>query len=197
MNKKAEQAEEILNEEKNEAIQDEKTEESAQENDGTSAENAEENKEEVSEGEKLKEQLKEANDKYLRLYSDFENFRRRNNKERLELIQSAGSDVIKEMLPILDDFERAANSNTEAKEIDAVVEGFTLIQNKLNNILKTKGLTPMATQVGDDFDVDKHEAITNIPAPKPELKGKVVDIIEKGYLLNEKVIRYAKVVVGQ
>ncbi|TXC78402.1 nucleotide exchange factor GrpE [Luteibaculum oceani] len=197
MNKKAEQAEEILNEENKENIQEEKTEESTQETENSTAESAEEQTEELSEEDKLKEQLKEANDKYLRLYSDFENFRRRNNKERLDLIQSAGSDVVKEMLPILDDFERAANSNTEAKEIDAVIEGFTLIQNKLNNILKTKGLTPMATQVGDDFDVDKHEAITNIPAPSPELKGKVVDIIEKGYLFNEKVIRYAKVVVGQ
>lgn len=152
---------------------------------------------EESELELLKNQVKEANDKYLRLYSDFENFRRRNSRERLELIQSAGADIIKEMLPIMDDFERAAISNKDAKDVTPVIEGFALIQNKLGNLLTNKGLTPMDTQVGADFDTDKHEAITNIPAPSPELSGKVVDIVEKGYLLNDKVIRYAKVVVGQ
>ena len=152
---------------------------------------------EESELELLKNHVKEANDKYLRLYFRFENFRRRNSRERLELIQSAGADIIKEMLPIMDDFERAAISNKDAKDVTPVIEGFALIQNKLGNLLTNKGLTPMDTQVGADFDTDKHEAITNIPAPSPELSGKVVDIVEKGYLLNDKVIRYAKVVVGQ
>lgn len=146
---------------------------------------------------KLELQLKESNDKYLRLYSDFENFRRRTSKERLDLLQSAGADIIRELLPVLDDFDRAANSNKDAKDIEAVIEGFGLIQNKLFNILSNKGLKPMNTEVGADFDTDKHEAITNIPAPSPELSGKVVDIVEKGFLHNEKVIRFAKVVVGQ
>ncbi|MGB0165686.1 MAG: nucleotide exchange factor GrpE [Luteibaculum sp.] len=199
MSKKSSQ-EDVLNEEqqaKNQATQEEQ-DMNAEENqsEDLSAELTKE-EEQQDEIELLKRQIEEVNDKYLRLYSDFENFRRRTSKERIELFQSAGSDLIKELLPVMDDFDRAINSNKEIMEADAIKEGFELIQNKMRNILTQKGLKPMNTEVGADFDTDKHEAITNIPAPKPELKGKVVDIVEKGYMFNEKVIRYAKVVVGQ
>ncbi len=200
MSKKGTHTEEDVKQNEEQAVQDEQTQNTAESAENATPENEEEQSiEEQQEDEitLLKKQLQEANDKYLRLYSDFENFRRRNSKEKLDLMQNAGSELVKELLPVVDDFERANASNLEAKEIDAIKEGFELIYNKLSNTLKNKGLKPMATEAGDDFDTDKHEAITNIPAPKPELKGKVVDIIEKGYLFNDKVLRYAKVVVGQ
>lgn len=193
MSKKEEQVEQAEMSNPENTAQEEQTEQSAEEL--QQEENVEESP--VDTIAKLELQLKESNDKYLRLYSDFENFRRRTSKERLDLLQSAGADIIRELLPVLDDFDRAANSNKDAKDIEAVIEGFSLIQNKLFNILSNKGLKPMNTEVGADFDTDKHEAITNIPAPSPELSGKVVDIVEKGFLHNEKVIRFAKVVVGQ
>ena len=138
----------------------------------------------------------EVNDKYLRLYSDFDNFRKRTMKEKSDLISSANAGVIKDLLPILDDFERAIQSNQEATDPDGLKEGFQLIYNKMNNILESKGLKPMDSK-GTPFDMDLHEAITNIPAPSDEDKGKVMDVVEKGYYLKEKVIRYAKVVVGK
>lgn len=138
----------------------------------------------------------ELNDKYLRLYSDFDNFRKRNMKEKADLISNAGAGVIKDLLPILDDFERAIKSNENTEDSNGLKEGFELISNKLTNILTAKGLKPMESQA-TPFDADLHEAITNIPAPSEELKGKVVDVIENGYYLNDKVLRYAKVVVGQ
>lgn len=138
----------------------------------------------------------EVNEKYLRLYSDFDNFRKRTMKEKSDLISSANAGVIKDLLPILDDFERAIQSNQEATDPDGLKEGFQLIYNKMNNILESKGLKPMESK-GTPFDMDLHEAITNIPAPTDEEKGKVMDVVEKGYYLKEKVIRYAKVVVGQ
>lgn len=139
---------------------------------------------------------KEVNDKYLRLYSEFENFRRRTAKEKLALMQTAGEDVIKDLLPVLDDLERARKSNETAEDIDAVKEGFHLVYNKFHKTLESKGVKEMKAQE-EPFDVELHEALTKIPAPTEDLKGKVVDVIEKGYLLNEKVIRYAKVVVGE
>ncbi len=143
----------------------------------------------------LKEELSIANDKYLRLYAEFDNFRRRTNKERAELLQTAGKEVIVSLLPLLDDFERAVRSMENATDINAVKEGVVLVQNKLNNILSQKGLKPMES-IGHPFDAELHEAITNIPAPTDELKGKVIDEMEKGYYLNDKVIRFAKVIVG-
>jgi len=143
----------------------------------------------------LKEELAIANDKYLRLYAEFDNFRRRTNKERAELLQTAGKEVIVSLLPLLDDFERAARSMENATDINAVKEGVVLVQNKLNNILSQKGLKPMES-IGHPFDAELHEAITNIPAPADEEKGKVIDEMEKGYYLNDKVIRFAKVIVG-
>jgi molecular chaperone GrpE len=145
--------------------------------------------------EKLKEDLAQANDKYLRLYAEFDNFKRRTTKERVELLQTAGKEVIVSLLPVLDDFERATKAMETATDVNAVKEGVSLVQSKLKNILTQKGLKEMDAK-GTTFDADIHEAITNIPAPTDDLKGKVVDELEKGYYLNEKVVRFAKVVVG-
>ena len=143
----------------------------------------------------LKEELALANDKYLRLYAEFDNFRRRTTKERVELLQTAGKEVIVSLIPVLDDFERAAKAMENASDVNAVKDGVALVQNKLNSILTQKGLKPMES-IGQPFDADIHEAITNIPAPTDDLKGKVIDEMEKGYYLNDKVIRFAKVIVG-
>ncbi len=144
---------------------------------------------------KLKEDLALANDKYLRLYAEFDNYKRRTTKERVELLQTAGKEVIVSMLPVIDDFERAVKAMENATDINAVKEGVLLVQSKLKSILTQKGLKEMDAK-GTTFDADIHEAITNIPAPTDDLKGKVVDELEKGYYLNDKVVRFAKVVVG-
>jgi len=142
---------------------------------------------------KLQDDLSEAKDKYVRLYAEFENHRRRTAKEKLEMIQSANERLIVELLPVIDDFERAEKANaSEGKE----VEGYMLIQSKLKKILEQSGVKPMDTPVETEFNPDLHEAVTQIPAPEEKLKGKIVDTIEKGYLINDKVIRYAKVVIG-
>ncbi len=146
--------------------------------------------------ETLKAQLSEANDKYLRLYSEFDNFRKRTARERLEFAKTASAEVIVDLLPVLDDCERAKKSLDESKDIEAIREGMELIYNKLRNILQQKGLEEM-TSIGEVFNTDHHEAVTNIPAPTDEQKGQIIDELEKGYFLNGKVIRYAKVVVGQ
>ncbi|HEU4718522.1 MAG TPA: nucleotide exchange factor GrpE [Bacteroidia bacterium] len=143
----------------------------------------------------LEEQVSTLNDKYLRLYSEFDNFRKRTAKERVEILSMAGADMIKSLLPVIDDFERALRNNEKATDVAAVNEGVNLIAQKFRSILASKGLEPLES-LGKPFDVDMHEAITNIPAPSEELKGKVVDEVEKGYMLNGKVIRFAKVVVG-
>ena len=144
---------------------------------------------------KLEEQIAELNDKYLRLFSDFDNYRKRTAKERMELAKTAGEDFFKAVLPVLDDFERGLKAMNEAADVNALKEGVDLIYNKLNNTLTARGLEPMIS-IGNTFDADIHEAITNIPAPSDDMKGKVVDELEKGYALNGKVIRYAKVIVG-
>lgn len=149
-----------------------------------------------SEVSKLQSELGESKDKYLRLYSEFENFRRRTSKEKLELIQSANEQLIRALLPVADDFERAEKALKEKSGNVNENEGFSLIQNKFKKVLEQYGVRPMVIPVGADFNPDLHEAITQIPAPQEELKGKVVDVVEKGYLLNDKLIRYAKVVVG-
>lgn len=143
----------------------------------------------------LKAKADEVNDKYLRLYSEFDNFRKRTAKEKVELMQTAGEDVFKSILPVLDDFERAIKSNNETTDVKAVTDGVNLIFNKFKSTLTHKGLSEMKT-VGEVFDADVHEAITNIPAPSDDLKGKVVEELEKGYSLNGKIIRFAKVVIG-
>jgi molecular chaperone GrpE len=142
-------------------------------------------------------QIKELNDKYLRLYSEFDNYRKRTQKERIDLIQTGGEDVFKLLLPIIDDFERAQKSMDEKSDFETLKEGVDLIYNKLVSSLASKGLKQMPSAVGEKFDSDVQEAITQIPAPSEDMKGKVIDEVEKGYLLKEKVIRYAKVVVGQ
>lgn len=145
--------------------------------------------------EELQEQYNQLNDKYLRLYSDFENFRKRTAKERIDLIMNGGEDIFKLLLPIVDDFERARANMESAQDVPSVKEGVELIYHKLVKELGNKGLKPMETK-GEVFDSEFHEAITQIPAPSEEMKGKVVDEVEKGYFLNDKVIRFAKVVVG-
>lgn len=144
----------------------------------------------------LKKEFDELRDKYVRLYADFDNFRKRTAKEKLEVIQTAGKDVIVGLLPVLDDFERALKAIEGKEEAAAAREGMLLIHNKLLNNLSAKGLKAMETK-GQEFNADIHEAITEIPAPTPELEGKVVDEVEKGYYLNDKIIRFAKVVVGK
>lgn len=143
---------------------------------------------------KLQDELAEAKDKYVRLYAEFENHRRRTAKEKLEMVMSANEQLLKSLLPILDDFDRASKSFADAGTKEA--EGFFLIQNKYNKILEQYGVKPMNTAPGTDFNPDFHEAITQVPAPDEKLKGKIVDVVEKGFLLNEKVIRFAKVVIG-
>ena len=146
--------------------------------------------------EELEQDIAQWNDKYLRLYSEFDNYRKRSIKERIELSKTAASDLITTLLPVLDDFERALNAmETDEDKENAIIDGINLVYNKLKNILSQQGLERMKV-LGEEFDTDFHEAMTNIPALKPELKGKVVDVIQNGYLLNGKVIRYAKVVIG-
>lgn len=149
----------------------------------------------VKEFSKTKDELAEAKDKYLRLYSEFENFRRRTAKEKLELIQSANESTIKLFLPVMDDFERAEKSFQGSNPKD--LEGLQLISNKLRKLLEQSGVKAMDLPAGSEFNPDLHDAITQVPVEDEKLKGRVVDVIEKGYLLNDKVIRHAKVVVGQ
>lgn len=135
-------------------------------------------------------------DKYIRLYSEFDNYKRRTAKEKLEFSKTANEGVIKELITVLDDFERAEKSFGEGKADDPVRAGFDLIHQKLRKVLEKQGLQVMESAVGKPLDTELHEAITQFPAPNAELKGKIIDEVEKGYYLNEKVIRYAKVIVG-
>jgi len=144
--------------------------------------------------EKLTAELQDAKDKYLRLYADFENFRRRTAKEKMEFVSSAQGELMKALLPVLDDFERGLKA-AKAQEGSAAREGMELIYHKLYKTLEQKGLKPMET-VGAEFNPDLHEAITQVPAPQDNQKGKVIDEVEKGYYLHDKVLRFAKVIVG-
>jgi molecular chaperone GrpE len=151
-----------------------------------------------SKEEKLLAENNELREKHLRLYSEFENYRRRTAKERLELISTASEELVKDLLPVLDDFERSFKAADKDEKVDLKPdEGIKLIYNKLVKILGSKGLKPMEGLTGEPFDAEKQEAITQIPAPNEELKGKVVDVVEQGYLLGDKVIRHAKVVIGK
>jgi len=152
--------------------------------------------EEIPEAQMLKAKVDELNDKYLRLYSEFDNYRKRTHKERLEQSRTASAEVITDLLPVMDDFERAIKSATETQDCDAMKEGVNLIFNKFRSIMEKKGVKAIEA-IGQDFNTDFHEAITYIPAPSEELKNKIVDEVEKGYLLGDKVIRYSKVVIGQ
>lgn len=146
--------------------------------------------------EKLQAELNEQKDKYIRLYAEFDNFRRRTAKERIELMQTAGKDVIVSLLDVLDDCDRAEKQMQQATDIEQLKEGIQLIFGKLRNTLQAKGLKAMKS-INTDFDVEKHEAITEISAPADKLKGKVIDEVQKGYYLNDKIIRFAKVVTGK
>jgi len=144
----------------------------------------------------LQEKYDTAQDKFLRLYSEFENFRRRTAKEKLDALVNGGADIAKELLPVLDDFDRAVASNENIDDPETLKEGFVLIHNKLLKALQSKGLKPMDS-LEQPFDTEYHDAITNIPAPTEDLKGKVVDVAEKGYFFNDTILRHAKVIVGQ
>lgn len=146
--------------------------------------------------EKYKKELADQKDKYVRLFAEFDNFRKRSAREALELRQTAGKEVIISLLDVLDDCERAEKQLQAATNIDQVKEGIQLVFSKLRNTLQAKGLKAMVS-INTEFDVEKHEAITEIPAPNPALKGKVIDEVQKGYYLNDKIIRFAKVVVGK
>ena len=145
---------------------------------------------------KLNLELQEQKDKYLRLVAEFDNFKRRNAKERMELIQTAGKEVITSMLDVLDDCDRAEKQIQSTEDLEQIKQGVQLVFNKLRTTMQAKGLKQMES-INTDFDVEKHEAITEIPAPAPNLIDKVVDEVQKGYYLNDKIIRFAKVVVGK
>jgi len=154
---------------------------------------SESNDEEV---EKLEAEIAELKDKHLRMVAEFDNFRRRNAKERLELTQTAGKDIITSLLVVLDDVDRASKQLETTTDIKVLKEGISLVFNKFRNIMQQKGLKAMEA-VNKEFDADLHEAITEIPAPNPKMVGKVIDVVEAGYYLNDKLIRHAKVVVGK
>jgi molecular chaperone GrpE len=151
---------------------------------------------EESDLEKLKSELEEWKDKYMRKVAEFDNYKRRTAKEKIEMMQTAGKEVIGELLDVLDDCERAQKQLETANDTEAIREGVMLVFNKLRSVLQSRGLKPMET-IGQEFNPDYHEAITEIPSPTPDLNGKVVDEVMKGYYLNDKIIRHAKVVVGK
>lgn len=156
----------------------------------------EENDEGLSEKDQLKEELGKEKDKFLRLFAEFENYKKRTGKERLELFKTANQDMMVAMLPILDDFDRAI-SEIKKTEDEELLKGVQLIQNKFRETLRAKGLEAMQINEGDDFDPEVHEAITQVPVEKKDLKGKIVDVVERGYKLGERIIRFPKVVTGK
>ncbi|MHA4843457.1 nucleotide exchange factor GrpE [Flavitalea antarctica] len=149
-----------------------------------------------SETDKLRAEIQELKEKYIRQAAEFDNFRKRSAKERLELIQTANRELMVSLLPVLDDCERAEKQMETSTDVASVKQGVKLVFNKLKNTLTSKGLKPMQS-IGSEFNPDEHEAITEIPAPSEDLKGKVVDEMDKGYYLGDKIIRFAKVVVGK
>ena len=156
----------------------------------------EEPEEKVTEEEQAEEKLKELQDKYIRLSAEFDNYRKRTLKEKLDLTKTAGEDILINLLPIMDDFERGIQSVNKTNDLEAIKLGMNLIFNKFKEFLKQRGIKEIDV-VEKEFDTDLHEAVTKIPAPSESLKGKVVDVVEKGYMLHDKVIRYAKVVIGE
>ncbi|WP_299112840.1 nucleotide exchange factor GrpE [uncultured Winogradskyella sp.] len=147
--------------------------------------------------EQLQEDLAKEKDKFMRLFAEFENYKKRTTKERIELFKTASQDVMIAMLPVLDDFERALMHIEEDKEAEELRKGVLLIYNKLITTLEQKGLSKIEVNQGDVFNADDHEAVTQIPAPSDDLKGKIIDVVERGYKLGDKVIRFPKVVIGQ
>jgi molecular chaperone GrpE len=161
----------------------------------TDAEDSSERMDERSKEEQLEEDLAKEKDKFLRLFAEFENYKRRTSKERIDLFKTAGQEIMVAMLPIKDDFERALNEISKSSDQE-LYKGVALISNKLNEALKTKGLQEIQVKEGDSFDAEVHDAITQIPAPKESLKGKIIDVVEKGFKMGDKIIRHPKVVVG-
>lgn len=146
--------------------------------------------------EKIKEELQAEKDKFLRLFAEFENYKKRTSKERIELFKTANQELMTVLLPVMDDFDRGISEIKKAGDSE-LLKGMELISNKLNNTLTQKGLSKVEVNVGDVFDVELHEAITQIPSPTDDMKGKIIDVVEPGYKLGDKIIRYPKVVVGQ
>ncbi|PJB12406.1 MAG: nucleotide exchange factor GrpE [Flavobacteriales bacterium CG_4_9_14_3_um_filter_40_17] len=144
----------------------------------------------------LELEIQQEKDKFLRLFAEFENYKKRTSKERIELFKTAGQDVLVSLLPVLDDFDRALGQLAKLED-QSMFSGISLINNKLRDTLVSKGLEPFEVNIGDSFNADFHEAVTQIPASSDEMKGKIVDVLEKGYKLGEKIIRYPKVIIGQ
>lgn len=153
-------------------------------------------KSKVDELETVKSELAAEKDRYLRLFAEFENYKRRTAREKADLYKTAGEDIMVSILPVLDDFDRALNE-IERSEDDGLFQGVELISNKLRETLRSKGLKQTEDKSGDTFDAEIHEAVTQIPAPSDDMKGKIIDVIEKGYMLGDKIIRFPKVVIGQ
>lgn len=163
----------------------------------TATAEAEEQNEAKTPEEQLQDQLVAEKDKFMRLFAEFENYKKRTSRERMELFKTASEGVMLAMLPVLDDFERALMHIEEDKEAEELRKGVLLIYNKLLNTLEQKGLSKIEVNKGDAFNADDHEAVTQIPAPSDDLKGKIIDVVERGYKLGDKVIRFPKVVIGQ
>ncbi|WP_437919625.1 nucleotide exchange factor GrpE [Sphingobacterium sp. LRF_L2] len=182
----------MMNEQENN-IQDENVDNLDQ----ASTENVDDQVSDQTVEDQLKLELANAQDKYARLFAEFDNYKKRTSKERVELIQSASKDVLNKLLPVLDDLDRALTAMQTAQEIDSVKQGIDLVNQKFRKTLAQEGLKEMEDIIGNPFDPEFQEAITAIPAPSEEWKNKVIDVVEKGYFLNEKVVRFAKVVIGQ
>ncbi|MFS4416712.1 nucleotide exchange factor GrpE [Maribacter sp. 2307ULW6-5] len=150
---------------------------------------------EMTEEERLAEELAKEKDKFLRLFAEFENYKRRTSKERVEMFKTAGQDVMTSLLPVMDDFDRALKELAKSDDKE-MFKGVELINGKLRDVLKSKGLEAIAVKQGDAFDAEVHDAITQVPAPNKKLKGKIVDVVEKGFTLGDRIIRHPKVVVG-
>ena len=179
-----------------ENIKDDQNHEASENGDDIEKELKQDMESELAGVDKIKDELEDVKDKYLRLYSEFENFRRRTAKERLELVKTANEDLVLSLLPVIDDFERAQKALEETNQPKETLEGYQLIYNKLYKSLEQKGLKKIEVEKGSEFDTELHDAISQMPAPEDGLKGKVIDVVEKGYYLGDKVIRFAKVVIG-
>ena len=190
-NKEKEFNEEIVNENANETIENNACEENNEQTEETKAEQTPE--ERIAE---LEAQIANEKKEYLFLMAEFDNFRKRSAKEKVELIKNGGEKAMRDILPIIDDFDRAIQANASTDDIDALREGVNIIYNKFIKYLESNGVKEMKT-TGETFDADIHEAVTTFPAPSEDLKGKIIDTVQKGYSINDKVLRHAKVVVGQ
>lgn len=188
----------MSNKDKTENIEEEfSKDEVLEQEETTEVENEDTLEEEIklSEEERLKEELGKEKDKFLRLFAEFENYKKRTSKERMDLFKTAGQEVIVSLLPVLDDFDRAIKELSKSEDTE-MFKGVELIKVKFSETLKSKGLQEVEVEVGDAFDAEIHEAITQIPAPDESMKGKIIDVIEKGFKLGDRIIRHPKVVVG-